>query len=196
MKESFFLSVVVAGILCFDTLLPSASAHASGSSGVPVSVDDEPFDQSEAASTLREMKLFANVRISTQDAILLVEKQTGAKVVDISFDGLSDRLTYRIKAHRDQRIWNGIIDASTGTLIGDSTLTPVSSLDARDKWELAGLKSAGINLFDAVTIAEKYAGGNAVSAGLAEADGKLAFLVVVIADGQLKEVSINPAKPK
>ena len=73
------------------------------------------------------------------------------------------------------------------------TLTPVSTLDAIDKVELAGFAQAGITLSDAVEIAEKYAFGRAVSGGLAEADGGLIFLVVVVADGRLKEVSIDPS---
>ena len=69
-------------------------------------------------------------------------------------------------------------------------VTPVSSLDVNDKPEFENLGIAGLHLSDAVEIAEKSTAGKAVSAGLGEATGKLSFLVVVIADGSLKEVSI------
>ena len=73
------------------------------------------------------------------------------------------------------------------------TLIPVSALDEIDRVELAGFAQIGINLSDAVEIAEKYAFGKAVSGGLAEADGELIFLVVVVANGRLKEVTIDPS---
>jgi hypothetical protein len=45
-----------------------------------------------------------------------------------------------------------------------------------------------------VPIAEEYGDGKAVSAGLEEANGRLVFLVVLVADGSLKQISVDPVK--
>jgi hypothetical protein len=49
----------------------------------------------------------------------------------------------------------------------------------------------GVDLSDAMPIAEAYGSGNAVSARLDEQDGRLIFLVVV-SDGSLLQVSLDP----
>ena len=89
-----------------------------------------------------------------------------------------------------------MIDASTGKVVGNGMVTPVSSLEVNEKLKLDNSGTAGLALLDAVEIAEKSTAGKAVSAGLGEADGKLSFLVVVVADGSLKEVSIAADQEK
>ena len=73
-------------------------------------------------------------------------------------------------------------------------VTPVSKLDAKDKIELVGFRTAGIDLSDVVPLAEKYGEGKAVSAGLEEENGRLVFLVVLVADGALKQISVDPSQ--
>jgi uncharacterized membrane protein YkoI len=43
-----------------------------------------------------------------------------------------------------------------------------------------------------VSIAESYESGKAVSVGLDEENGKLIFLVVVVTDGSLRQISVDP----
>jgi uncharacterized membrane protein YkoI len=71
---------------------------------------------------------------------------------------------------------------------------PVSTLDVKDKTKLVGFSTAGIDLSDVVPIAEAYGSGKAVSAGLEEENGKLVFLVVVVTDGSLKQISVDPSE--
>lgn len=149
------------------------------------------YSESEAAAIFQEIRVFAHVPISVRNAIEIAEKfKPGAKVVDISFDGRAKNLTYKIKAYFRDETWSGSIDASTGGILGDGVIVPVASLDAKDKFALDHFKAAGIYLSNAVDIAEKSTGGKAVSAGLDEASGKLLFLVVVVTDSSLTEISI------
>lgn len=97
-----------------------------------------------------------------------------------------------MKTYQHDEIWDGTIDASTGKTIGDAIVTPVSALDVKDKIEIAGFGTAGIDLSDVVPIAEVYGSGKAVSVGLEEENGKLIFLVVVVTDGSLKQISVDP----
>jgi len=50
-----------------------------------------------------------------------------------------------------------------------------------------------MGLAEAIAIAEEYGVGSAVSAGLEERNGRPVFVVLVVADRKLKEVSVEMA---
>jgi uncharacterized membrane protein YkoI len=153
----------------------------------------QQLSDSDRDAIFQEIKVFANAQISVREVIAIVEKRAvGAKVVDVSFDGQADRLAYKLKTYLHDEISAVTIDASTGTTIGDAIVTPVSALDLKDKIELAGFGPAVIDLSDVVSIAESYGSGKAVSVGLDEEGGKLVFLVVVVTDGSLRQISVDP----
>jgi uncharacterized membrane protein YkoI len=178
-------------MLLILSILPM-STLARESNGTTTATSAQDFNESERAAIVQEIKVFANVQISVRDAIKIAERVSGAKVVDVSFDGQADRLAYRVKTYQHDEIFAVTIDASTGKTIGDAVVTPVSALVAKDKIELAGSGTAVIDLSDVVSIAEAYGSGKAVSVGLDEENGKLIFLVVVVTDGSLKQISVDP----
>jgi uncharacterized membrane protein YkoI len=169
-----------------------ALAHESDGAAKPTPSLD--FSQSERTAIFQEIRVFANARISVRDAIKIAEgRVSGAKVVDVSFHGGGDRPAYNVKTYLKEEISAVTIDASTGKAIGEALVTPVSALDAKDRIELAGFNTAVIDLSDVVPIAEAYGSGKAVSVGLDEENGKVIFLVVVVvADGSLKQISVDP----
>lgn len=179
-------------LLALAAILSSTPARASIDSGSPTSAPS--FSDQEWAAILREIKVFANAKVSVRDAIEIAETRShGARAVDVSFDGQADRLAYRVKTWRNDELWQGTIDASTGKIFGEEVVTSVSTLDTKDKDELAGFRTAGVNLYDVLSIAERLGKGKAVSAGLEENDGRLIFLVVLVtADGSLKQMSLTP----
>jgi uncharacterized membrane protein YkoI len=184
----------IAALVMFSSLfvLPMpALAHESDGAAKPAPAQD--VSGSERTAIFQEIKVFANVQISVRDVIKIAEgRVSGAKVVDISFDGGGGRLAYNVKTYLNDEISAVTIDASTGKTIGDALVTPVSALDAKDRIELAGFNTAVIDLSDVVPIAEAYGSGKAVSVGLDEENGKLIFLVVVVTDGSLKQISVDP----
>jgi uncharacterized membrane protein YkoI len=184
----------IAALLMFSSLsvlqMP-ALAHESDGAAKPAPAQD--VSESERTAIFQETKVFANVQISVRDVIKIAEgRVSGAKVVDISFDGGGGRLAYNLKTYLNDEISAVTIDASTGKTIGDALVTPVSALHAKDRIELAGFNTAVIDLSDVVPIAEAYGSGKAVSVGLDEENGKLIFLVVVVTDGSLKQISVDP----
>ena len=147
-----------------------------------------------ASSLQHELDAFPRARITVCDGIALAEKRiAGSKVVDISFDGRKDRLIYNVKMVHNGKIWEGRIDAKTGDIIDSGILTSLKRFPSGDRRKIADLDAAKINLSDAVAIAETYGSGKAISAGLNETDGHFVLLVVVVSDGQLKAVSIDPS---
>jgi uncharacterized membrane protein YkoI len=178
-------------LLALSIVSMPALARESGDTTKPT--PPQQLSESDRAVIFQEIKLFSNVNISVRDVIAIAEKRAvGAKVVDVSFDGQADRFAYRVKTYQQDEIWEGTIDAGTGKILGEATITPVSMLDAKDRVKLAGFRAAGIDLSDVAPIAEKYGSGKAVSAGLEEEDGRLIFLVVVVADGSLIQISVDP----
>jgi uncharacterized membrane protein YkoI len=179
-------------VLLILSILPM-STRARESNGTTTPTPAQDFNESERAAVLQEIRVFANAQLSVRDVIKIAEaRASGAKVVDVSFDGRADRLAYRVKAYLNDEISTVTIDASTGKTIGDAVVTPVSALDVKDKIELAGFSTAVIDLCDVVSVAESYGSGKAVSVGLDEENGKLIFLVVLVTDGSLRQISVNP----
>ena len=179
-------------VLLILSILPM-STRARESNGTTTLTPAQDFNESERAAVLQEIRVFANAQLSVRDVIKIAEaRASGAKVVDVSFDGRADRLAYRVKAYLNDEISTVTIDASTGKTIGDAVVTPVSALDVKDKIELAGFSTAVIDLSDVVSVAESYGSGEAVSVGLDEENGKLIFLVVLVTDGSLRQISVNP----
>src|SRR5882757_4598408 len=73
-----------------------AFCHGSADPAAKPSV--APFNEPDSEAILQEIKVFANARISARRAIAIAERRgAGAKVVDLSFDGTTPRLAYRVK---------------------------------------------------------------------------------------------------
>ena len=73
----------------------------------------------------------------------------------------------------------------------------MSSLDefSRDeRSNVVALGSVAQEMSDAVRVAEKAASGKAFGGGLMKEEGTLNFFVVVLSDGELKEVRLEPPK--
>lgn len=155
----------------------------------------QQFNESEAAAISQEIKAFGNVRVSARRAIAIAERRgAGAKVVDLSFDGTTGRLVYRVKVLLNEELWEGKVDAATGVLVDDGSTTSAFKLGEEDKAALAAFAAAALDLSEAVAIAEKYGSGKAVSAGLQFDGAKLALLVVIVSKGSLKEISVEPGE--
>jgi uncharacterized membrane protein YkoI len=184
-----FLVLLVSLILAVVPI--SVFARQFGDTSVPESAQE--FNHSDSSVT---NKVVANVRVPIRRAIAIAETRgSGAKIVDIDFDEESDQLAYKVKTYQHNEIWTGTIDASTGEIIGEGVVTPVASLEGKEKAELASLRASGMDLSEAIAVAEEYGVGSAISAGLEERNGKTIFVVVVVADGKLKEVAVEMGPP-
>jgi uncharacterized membrane protein YkoI len=178
----FFVSLFVLAV-------PSTVfARQFGEASAPGPVQE--VGRSESAGTFPGVKAFVNARVRIRDAIAIAEARApGAKVIDIDFDE-SDHIAYRVKTYRQNEIWVGTIDASTGEIIGAGTVMPIANLQQKEKVELASLEASSMNLSEAIAIAEQYGIGSAVSAGLEERNGKLIFVVAVATGDSLNEVMV------
>lgn len=143
----------------------------------------------------QELNVFRTVGLSIKDAITIAENHApGAKAVDVSFDGQSEVPIYRVKLYQRKRLLIGGLDASTGQVANQVIEKPTWTLDDNDRSVLSDFTKQKIDFSDVVLIAEQYSSGKAISIGLLAGQGKLAFSVVVLVDGRLKQVVVAPSK--
>jgi uncharacterized membrane protein YkoI len=143
--------------------------------------------------TEKEIKSFEAAKVSLAEAIKIAAKQhKDAKVVDVSFDSQAGQLAYKVKTYQDNKVWEGAVDAWTGQIIGEGTTTPVSKLDEEDQLELAASLKASIDLAAATAVAEEAGSGKAISAGLEETNGRIAYEVMVVKNGAATKFVVDP----
>ncbi len=148
-------------------------------------VNDETVNQ--------ELELFRSVEVSLREALRIAGKlHAGSRIVDISFDGGSGSPVYRVKTFRQEQIWEDTIDAKTGRIIGNTTVSSLNGLHKEDRTNLIALQSVRQELADAVFVAEDNTSGKAISGGLMNEDGKLNFVIVVLSGSDLKQVILEP----
>ena len=184
--------------LTLPLMLAIAPVSAFGRESADLASPSVPqSNEAESEALLREIKAFTSARISARRAIAIAERRgAGAKVVDLSFDGSTSRPAYGVKVLLKGQLWEGTIDASTGVAVGNGSTTPVSRLRQENQMTLAAFCAAGIDLSETIAIAEQYGSGKAVSAGLRHNGAKLVLLVVVVSEGSLKEISVEPPESR
>ena len=182
--------------LLIPLILLIAPGSASGRESADLAPPPVPQSQeSESDALLQEIKAFTYAQISARRAIAIAERRgAGAKVVDLGFDGSIPHPAYRVKVLLNGEVWEGAIDASTGVAVGIGSTSPVSRLREENQTTLAAFSAAGIDLSETIAIAEQVGSGKAVSAGLQFNGAKLLLLVVVVSEGSLKEIAVEPPK--
>src|SRR6267142_1406768 len=141
----------------------------------------------------RELELFRGVEVSLRQALRIADSlHPGSRIVDVSFDGGSGSSVYRVKMFRQDRIWADTIDAKTGQVAGNATVSSMSALNLENRLNLIAMRSVRQELADAVSVAEDNTSGKALSGGLMTEAGKLNFVIVVLSGNKLKQVMLEP----
>ena len=101
---------------------------------------------------------------------------------------------YRVITIKYGETWENLIDANTGRVVGPELASSLDEFGYDERSNIVALRSVAEELSDAVRVAEKAASGKAFGGGLMKQEGKLNFFVVVLSDGELKEVRLEPPK--
>ena len=148
----------------------------------------------EQAVTRRLLDQFRTIKIPLSQAVAIAEHiHDGSRTADISVD-ISGPPVYRVRTVKDERVWENVIDANTGSVTEKEISSSLRELDREYLGNIIALKSVELELSDAVRIAEKAAEGSALAGGLLKQDGKLNFVVVIAGGDRLKEVVLEPPK--
>jgi uncharacterized membrane protein YkoI len=138
-----------------------------------------------------------SARLSVTDIIAAAEKlQVGASVLDVSFEPKDGRPVYAVRTYASGKIWDGLLDGTSGAAIDQGTVIDEAALDAEDKAELAALKGAKITLRQAIESAEKANGGRALNAGLEQVRGRAVWDILIQNTTQPRQILIDPISGK
>jgi uncharacterized membrane protein YkoI len=148
----------------------------------------------EQVATHRLLEQFRAIKIPLSQAIAIAEHlHDGSRTTDASFEIYGPAI-YRVRTVRNERIWENVIDANTGSVTEKEISSSLRELDREDLRNIIALKSVKQELSDAVRIAEKAAAGSALAGGLMKQDGKFNFVVVIATGDRLKEVMLEPPR--
>ena len=148
----------------------------------------------EEAVTRRLLDQFRNIKIPLSQAVVIAEHlHDGSRTADISLE-ISGPPVYRVRTVKNERIWENVIDANTGSVTEKEISSSLRELDREDLGNIIALKSVELELSDAVRIAEKAAEGSALAGGLMKQAGKLNFVIVIASGDRLKEVMLEPPR--
>ena len=148
----------------------------------------------DEAAIRRLLEQFRTIKIPLSQAVAIAEHlHDGSRTADVSFE-ISGPAIYRVRTVGDERLWENVIDANTGSVTEKEISSPLRELDREDMGNIIALKSVEQELSDAVRIAEKAAAGSALAGGLMKQDGKLNFVVVIASGDRLKEVVLEPPR--
>ena len=125
------------------------------------------------------------------EAIAVAEKlHEGSRTAQIGFEN-ADSPEYRVRTVRGSVIWENIIDARNGRIVGGETMVSLDELGDGDRRDIDALTHVRAELTEAVMFAEKAVGGTAVGATLIDEDDTPNFAVVVISGDRLKQVMLE-----
>jgi uncharacterized membrane protein YkoI len=156
---------------------------------------DQP-DQSVAVAP-GDAATVESARLSVTEIIAAAEKlQAGASVLDVSFEPKDGQPVYAVRTYANGKVWDGLLDGTTGTAIDHGTVMDESALDAEDKAELAALKGAKITLREAIVSAEKAKGGRTLNAGLEQVRGHAVWEILIQNTKHPQQIHIDPITGK
>ncbi|MGF6427846.1 MULTISPECIES: PepSY domain-containing protein [Bradyrhizobium] len=148
----------------------------------------------DEAAIRRLIEQFRTIKIPLSRAVAIAEHlHDGSRTADVSLE-ISGPAIYRVRTVGNERLWENVIDANTGSVTEKEVSSSLRELDRDDLGNIIALKSVEQELSDAVRIAEKAAEGSALAGGLMKQDGKLNFVVVVASGDRLKEVTLEPPR--
>lgn len=148
----------------------------------------------DEAATHRVLEQFRTTRVPLGQAMAIAERlHDGSRTADVSFE-ISGPPVYRVRTIKNDRVFENVIDANTGSVSQAEIASSLKELDREDLAIIIALKWIKHELSDAVRVAEKAAAGSALAGGLMKQDGRLNFVVVVATGDSLKEVMLEPPK--
>jgi uncharacterized membrane protein YkoI len=192
MNHRAITSVLLSAI--FAITLPATVAQAGLRSAAAA-----PVSNAEHVSRAH-LTAFEQAKVSLGDAVSITESTMGGIVIDANFQVSNGRLVYVVKAFlhwdkpaADRSMCEETIDAQEGSVIAKGKAIPQGMLDQENQSKLSGLHPWYASLGEAVTAAEDYSHGKAISARLTERKGHSIFEVMTVKDASVINVAVDAA---
>lgn len=187
LKKQLFATMLA---LSFFVIAPGVRADLAAKTTGGDAQQEERDEQEDR----RFLEQFRAAQLSLARAITIAERlHPGSRTIDINFDA-SDSPSFRARTVKGNVVWENVIDANNGSILGPETTSSLSELDGNDRKSIVALRSVTQELADAVQVAEKAAAGKAVGGILMQEGGKPNFVVFVVAGEHMKQVTLEPPK--
>jgi uncharacterized membrane protein YkoI len=111
-----------------------------------------------------EVKTFDQAKISLADAIAAGEKHSGGKALGASFEDSHGKPAFHVRTTHKSGIWEGLVDATSGQLIGQGKAMLQSRVDQEGQAEISAVDGSKATLADAIKTAEQKLVGKALDA--------------------------------
>ncbi len=188
MPSRYLRALVLTGALAFS---PAHAVSIEPQSATTAQSGDDGSLSQEAVD--RELDLFRKTGISLRQALRIAEKaHPGSMTADISFDGALGAPVYKVRTVSSGQIFECEVDGTTAEVRNSAPFSSLQGLNEIDRRNLLALRSARLKMSDAVLIAERSAAGKAIAGGLANKDGQLNFVIIVLSKDGLKQVQLEP----
>jgi uncharacterized membrane protein YkoI len=159
---------------------------------------DEPGLKADALGRKR-LGTALTSQLSVVDAVTIAKERTGGEVLEASYYYLPLRSAsvYALKTYQNSTLWEAMVDANSGQILGVEETTPRDTLDLEDKAEISGVQTASISITKAIQIAERHTGGKVIAVDLeAVGAGGVFWEVTVVTDGTIRKLLIDPVLSK
>jgi uncharacterized membrane protein YkoI len=192
--SAFFAIAVVAmtslGMSALGMSAPAMTALLGAQLGPHGSVV-APETSNEQSKT--RLQVFAQAKISLQNAISTIESRLGGVVIDAKFQISNGHPVYIVETSLawDKSVCEGTVDAQTGDLIAKGKAIPDARLDQKSRSVLTGLHEWYASLGEAVVAAQDASGGKPISARLTEREGRAFFEVTLVKGASTIEVVVD-----
>lgn len=185
------MSVVKSALPSALAALLLAAAPAAIAAGKKAASEHEAADEHENSL---EVKMFGQAKISLVDAIAAAERHSDGKALGASFEDSHGQPAFHVRTTtKKSGIWEGMVDAASGQVIGQGKTAPQDRIDREDQAEISALDGGKTTLTDAVKTAEQKLAGKALDAEIEERGGKVVYDIEVMTNGAVHKTTIDLA---
>ncbi|HET8996675.1 MAG TPA: PepSY domain-containing protein [Acetobacteraceae bacterium] len=152
--------------------------------------------QSEAQQNAAEASLrcAAQARVSPQQAISVVARQTRGSVVEASFVMNGGMPSYAVRAVTGSTLWRGYVSADSGAIRdGTAVAAADKAVDPGEKMQIRLVKRTKLPIGRAIGLAEHAVGGRVLDALLVDARGRPEYQMQILTSGAIQSVVVDPA---
>lgn len=152
--------------------------------------------QSEAQQKTAEASLrcAAQARVSPQQAISVVARQTSGTVVQASFTIDGGKPSYAVRAVTGTTVWRGHVSADNGAIHDSAAAAATDQIvDPAERMQIRLAKRIRLPIGRAVGLAEHAVGGRVLDALLVDVQGRPEYQMQVLSSHAVRSVVVDPA---
>ncbi len=185
-------SALVISLLGFTQAAYPAGDPAARTAAAQAVLHHSVKSEAQQGAAETSLRCAAQARISPQQAISDVARQTSGTVVQASFMMDGGKPAYAVRAVSGKSVWRGHVNADNG-VIRDSVTATEHSVDPAERLLLRLAERTRLPIGRAVGLAEHATGGRVIDALLVNVRGRPEYQMQVLRSDAVHNVVVDPA---